>query len=310
MTTINPDDTKPTASYRDRLNDTLLGFFQQYGLAFVIVASYFGSGSVFIASAAGVRFGYALLWAVVGVVVLGFMAQDMSARLGIFGEPLMIFLRHKLGRPIALGLAVVLSTGCIAWALELTAAVGKGVSVLLGGAIGWMPLAVITGLLAIITGLMNYDRIEQIMTGMLLGLLVIYVIVAGSSSPSLTATLGGFVPQLPGGSLTLVVAILGTTALWPNFFLESNLVTQKGWTNATDVSAMRRDLGIGYAVGGLTTIALWDVRGASCSQSGSSSGMIDGVDEPSGTESFFPLSDRSATVGSALSPGVAMDSRQ
>lgn len=262
MTAIHSDDTTATASYWDRLNDTLSGFFQQYGLAFVMVASYFGSGSVFIASSAGVRFGYTLLWAVIGAVVLGFMAQDMSARLGIFGEPLMVVLRHKLGQPIALGLAIVLSTGCLAWALELTAAVGKGVSILLGGAVGWMPLAVITGLLAIVTGLMNYDRIEQIMTAMLLGLLVIYIIVASGSSPSLSATVSGFVPQLPGGSLTLVVAVLGTTALWPNFFLESNLVAQKGWTDATDVSAMRRDLGIGYAVGGLTTIAIVVVAAA------------------------------------------------
>lgn len=119
-----------------------------------------------------------------------------------------------------------------------------------------MPIAVIIGLLAIITELMNYDRIEQVMIAMMLGLLVIYVSIADLSVPSLAATLGGFVPHLPGGSLTLVVAIFGTTALWPNFFLESNLVAQKGWTNATDVSTMQHDLGIGYAVGGLTTIAI------------------------------------------------------
>lgn len=255
-------DAESETAIGQRLNDTLSGFFQQYGLAFVMVASYFGSGSIFIASAAGVRFGYALLWAVVGAVLLGFMAQDMSARLGIFGEPLMVFLRRKLGKPVALGLAVVLSTGCIAWALELTAAVGKAVSVLLGGAIGWMPLAVITGLLAIIIGFMNYDRIEQLMTAMMVGLLIIYVVVAGVSVPSLSATFGGFVPNLPGGSLTLVVAILGTTALWPNFFLESNLVAQKGWTNVTDIAPMRRDLSIGYAVGGVTTIAIVIVAAA------------------------------------------------
>lgn len=57
-------------------------FFRKYGLAFIMVASFFGSGSIFIASAAGVQFGYALIWAVVGAVLLGFMA----------------FARRKLGR--------------------------------------------------------------------------------------------------------------------------------------------------------------------------------------------------------------------
>lgn len=221
-----------------------------------MVASYFGSGSVFIASQAGVQYGYALIWAAVGATVFGFMGQDMSARLGIFGEPLMSFGRRKLGSAGATVLAALLSVGCVAWTLELTAAIGKGISILLGGAVSWQPIAVLAGLLAIIVGVQNYDGVERIMTAMMLALLVVYVGVAGVSAPSLTGIASGFVPSVPGGSLTLAAAIIGTTALWPNFFLESNLVGEKGWTSAADLTDMRRDLGIGYAVGGVTTIAI------------------------------------------------------
>lgn len=222
-----------------------------------MVASYFGSGSIFIASSAGVRFGYALLWAVVGAALLGFMAQDMSARLGIFGEPLMVFIRQKLGGRLATVLALVLSSGCLLWAFELTAAVGKGLSLLLGGAVGWMPLAFLSGLAAVAVGVLNYEGIEQLMTAMMIGLLVVYLAVTGTTAPPLSAVVGGFVPSVPDvGALTLVASILGTTALWPNFFLESNLVDEKGWTGVSDVSPMRRDLSIGYAVGGVTTIAI------------------------------------------------------
>ena len=240
--------------------DAVVGFFQEYGLAFVMVASYFGSGSVFIASSAGVRYGYGLLWAVVGAALLGFMGQDMSARLGIFGESLMSFVRSKLGQTGALTVALILSVGCVAWALELTAAVGKGVSILLGGAVGWMPLAVLTGVAAIFTGVLNYDGIERVMTAMMMGLLVIYLVVAGASTPDIGALVTGFVPGADtfgrAGALTFAAGIVGTTALWPNFFLESNLVSEKGWTDVSDVSTMRRDLGIGYTVGGLTTVAI------------------------------------------------------
>ncbi|WP_049913069.1 NRAMP family divalent metal transporter [Halococcus thailandensis] len=246
-----------TSSYRERLRDTASGFFQQYGLAFVMVASYFGSGSIFIASSAGVRFGYALLWAVVGAALLGFMAQDMSARLGIFGEPLMVFIRRKLGGRLATVLALVLSSGCLLWAFELTAAVGKGLSLLLGGAVGWMPLAFLAGLAAVAVGVLNYEGIEQLMTAMMIGLLVVYLAVTGTTAPPLSSVVGGFVPSVPDvGALTLVASILGTTALWPNFFLESNLVDEKGWTGISDITPMRRDLSIGYAVGGVTTIAI------------------------------------------------------
>ncbi|MCO8245836.1 MULTISPECIES: divalent metal cation transporter [unclassified Haladaptatus] len=251
------------AQYSEGLRDATSGFFQKYGLGFVMVASYFGSGSVFIASSAGVRYGYGLLWAVVGAVFLGFMAQDMSARLGIFGEPLMSFVRKKIGGTGATVLAVLLSVGCVAWTLELTAAVGKAVSILLGGAIGWQPLALVTGVLAILVGVMNYDGIERIMTAMMLILLVVYMVVAGVSTPSVTHLVGGFIPKIPAvGALTLAASIIGTTALWPNFFLESNLVSEKGWVGKDDVPEMRRDLGIGYVVGGLTTAAIVVVAAA------------------------------------------------
>jgi Mn2+/Fe2+ NRAMP family transporter len=239
------------------LFSTLTAFFTRYGLAFVMVASYFGSGSVFIASSAGVRYGYALLWAIVGAVLLGFMAQDMSARLGIFGDSLTDFARRKLGRTGATAVAVLLSVGCVAWGLELTAAVGKGVSLLLGDVVGWMPLAVLTALLAIVVGILGYSYVERLMTGMMLGLLVAYVAVATAATPDVGAIAAGFVPSVPeAGAVTLVVGIVGTTALWPNFFLEATLVEEKGWTDASDLSNIRRDLGVGYAVGGLTTVAI------------------------------------------------------
>ncbi|MFC6835393.1 NRAMP family divalent metal transporter [Halomarina ordinaria] len=232
-------------------------FFDEYGLGFVMVASYFGSGSVFIASSAGVRYGYALLWAAAGAVLFGFMAQDMSARLGIFGEPLMVFARRKLGRAGATAIALLLTVGCVAWCLELTAAVGKGIEVLSGGAVGWQPLALVVGGAAIVTGILGYDAIERVMTLMMFGLLAAYVVVAGASGPEVADVATGFVPSVPdAGALTLVAAIIGTTALWPNFFLESILVRQKGWSDESAVGTMRRDLGMGYVVGGLTTIAI------------------------------------------------------
>ncbi|WP_232688831.1 NRAMP family divalent metal transporter [Halobacterium zhouii] len=233
-------------------------FFQRYGLALVMVASYFGSGSVFIASSAGVRYGYTLLWAVVGAVLLGFMAQDMSARLGIHGDSLAEFAREKLGSTIATAVVVLLSVGCVAWTLELTAAVGRGVVVLLDlQAIGWQPFAYLTGLAAMVVGILGYDAVEKLMVAMMFVLLLAYVLVAGASSPDLAAVASGFVPSFASaGSVTLAVSILGTTALWPNFFLESQLVEEKGWTDRADIPTMRRDLAIGYAVGGITTIAI------------------------------------------------------
>ncbi|EMA47076.1 Mn2+ and Fe2+ transporter-like protein [Halobiforma nitratireducens JCM 10879] len=140
------------STIRATVDDTVLDFAHRYGLAFVMVASYFGSGSVFIVSQAGVLHGYTLLWAAAGAALLGFMAQDMSARLGIHGTPLMVFVRRKLGQPIAVGLA---------------AAVGAGVSFMTGGVVGWQPIAVLATLGAIAVGLLNYDNVENLMITLL-----------------------------------------------------------------------------------------------------------------------------------------------
>ncbi|QLG48660.1 Nramp family divalent metal transporter [Natrinema halophilum] len=235
----------------------LTGLSQRYGLAFVMVASYFGSGSVFIASQAGVMHGYTLLWAVVGAALLGFVAQDMSARLGIHGESLMVFTREKLGRPLATTIAIFLSIGCVAWTLGLVAAVGAGISFLLGGGVAWQPLAVLTTFAAIGVGLLHYDTVENMMIAMMVSLMVVYVVVAlpSGADPSSVAT--GFVPGTDTlGALAMAAGLLGTTALWPNFFLESILVHTKGWTDESDLPEARTDLAIGYAVGGITTIVI------------------------------------------------------
>ncbi|AGB38127.1 NRAMP family divalent metal transporter [Natronococcus occultus] len=252
-----------TENFTARIARELSEAVQEYGLAFVMVASYFGSGSVFIASQAGIMHGYTLLWAVVGAVLLGVMAQDMSARLGIHGKPLMIFVREKVGKRLATAIAVFLSIGCVAWTLGLVAAVGAGVSFVTGGAIAWQPVAVVTTLVAIGVGLLNYQKIEQLMIVMMMAVMVLYLIVAGWSNPDLGGVALGFVPTSDSlGALAIAAGLLGTTALWPNFFLESILVEEKGWTDEGDVSDARQDLVLGFTVGGITTVAILVVSAA------------------------------------------------
>mgnify|MGYP001164604207 CR=1 FL=1 len=245
------------------MKDFFSKFFEKFGLSFIMVASYFGSGSIFIASQAGVEYGYTLLWAVVGAVLLGTMAQDMSARLGIHGDTLMSFIRRKLGKNGALILALFLSIGCIAWCLALTSAVGKSVEMLTGGSVPWQPVAILAGLAAILVGILKYGFVEKVMTVMLLLVLVLYLVVAGASEPSLPDIAAGLIPSIPDiGALVIGAAILGTTALWPNFFLESILVKQKNWNSLKHIKMMRKDLILGYSIGGIITIAIIIVAAA------------------------------------------------
>ena len=141
-----------TGADEEKRQHLLARFFDRFGLAFVMVASYFGSGSVFIMSSAGVQFGYSLIWLAGLAVLIGIMAQDMSARIGIFGDSLGPFTRRKFGQTGATILTGFISVGCMLWGLELTAAVGLGTQILLespiGARVGWMPIAALTGVFA------------------------------------------------------------------------------------------------------------------------------------------------------------------
>ncbi len=238
-------------------------FFERFGLAFVMVASYIGSGTVFIMSTAGVQFGYALIWLVGLAVLLGIMAQDMSARVGIFGDSLGQFTRRKFGKSGATGLLGFISIGCLLWGLELTAAVGLGTQILLesvfGVSINWMVIAAGTAVLAAGIGVLHYQIIEYLMTAMMVLLFAGFGIVAVVSDPDPIAVAAGTLPNsdiLSPNGLTLAAAILGTTALWPNFFLESLFVEEKGWQDTSDLFDMRLDLVMGYALGGLASVAI------------------------------------------------------
>lgn len=268
--TINKDTARADAATADATGANEKGhqhllsrFFDRFGLAFVMVASYFGSGSVFIMSSAGVQFGYSLIWLAGLAVLIGIMAQDMSARIGIFGDSLGQFTRRKFGRTGATILLGFISIGCLLWGLELTAAVGLGTQILLestmGASVGWMPIAVFTGILAAGVGVLQYRLVEYLMTAMMVVLFLAFGVVAVVSKPEPLSLLAGAVPNssfLGAGGLALTAAILGTTALWPNFFLESLFVEEKGWTDSSDLSDMRFDLGIGYSLGGLASVAI------------------------------------------------------
>ena len=150
----------------------------------------------------------------------------------------------------------------MAWTLELVGAVGAGVAFLTGGTVAWQPVALAATVLAIAVGLLNYECVELLIIAMMLALVVVYVVVAIKTSPDPGALAVGFVPTPDSpGALTIAAGLLGTTALWQNFFLESILVEANGWSDGSDLSAARRGLVVGYAVGGVTTIAISLSRG-------------------------------------------------
>lgn len=248
MRSFSPSSFPPDAS-------THQTFFQRYGPGCIIAAGFFGAGSIFILSAAGISFGYGLLWAVLLSGAIGVKAQSLSIRVGIWRKPLMVLLRERAGRPMSVLLAVYLCIIATLWVLELRAADGMALSLLLGGGISWEWLNYAVGGLAILFVAANiYSRFEKFITVFLFLTVLCFIAVACLRPPPLLPLIEGLVPYLSAEFATteygvLVVCILGTTVLWPNIFLQSTLVRTKGWTTAADYRLALRDTVLGFAIG-------------------------------------------------------------
>ncbi len=230
-------------------------FFKEYGLGFVIAAGFFGSGTIYILCASGVEFGYKLLWAIVLSGLVGIKAQSMSILLGIHRKPLMTLISEKIGRGPATIIAVYLCCLATLWILQLRAADGMALSYLLGQRISWIPLNYVVMILAIVFVTANvYSRLEKFITGILFITVLCFIGIAFMTAPEAGEFLSGFVPrlsdpQMPARYLILLVSIVGTTVLWPNFFLQSTIVKEKGWINANDYRFAVRDTVLGFTVG-------------------------------------------------------------
>ena len=69
-------------------------------------------------------------------------------------------------------------------------------------------------ILAILTGLLNYEGLEQVLTATLFVLLAAYLVVAGVSTPPPVEVARGVIPSIPApAALTLAASILGSTAI-------------------------------------------------------------------------------------------------
>ena len=180
--------------------------------------------------AAGSEFGYQLLWVVTLSTIMLILLQHNAAHLGIvtgncLAESATQHLPHWVSRP-ALGTAVL-------------AAVATAFAEILGGAIALqmlfhLPLkigATLTTL--VVAGLLlwnSYQRLEKIIVGFvsLIGLAFLFELTL-IDTQWVTAAKGWVTPDLPTGSILIVMSVLGAVVMPHNLFLHSEVIQNRQW---------------------------------------------------------------------------------
>ncbi|MCF1752097.1 Nramp family divalent metal transporter [Mariniradius sediminis] len=234
----------------------------------VIAAAFIGPGTVTVCTMAGVNFGFELLWAMLLSILVTIVFQEMSARIGLFTQKgLATVLSEKLQKgilryfSIALILAAIVlgnaayEAGNISGAaLGLEAVVETKIVPL--GHLKVNLINLLIGVLAMVlllTG--SFKTIGNVLTGLVIGMSLAFIVTAVLSKPDWMELLQGFIPNANGENIFTVVALIGTTVVPYNLFLHADLVAKK-WQRPEDICYIRFDTILAVTLGGIVSMAI------------------------------------------------------
>lgn len=223
----------------------------------VLPAAFIGPGTVTSCVKAGHGYGVALAWALTFSVLACAALQIAAARVSAAsGLELAQAVRVRFQNPILRRAACVLvflaiGCGCAAYQAGNVLGALAGLALLLPGVPPWILVAAIgVGAFVLLFGGAG-RRVKNALSGLVFVMGVTFLATAFRSEVPLRDILAGsFVPAMPEGSLSLVLALVGTTVVPYNLFLGSSLAIGK------DVRQARFGIAIAVAIGGIISLAI------------------------------------------------------
>lgn len=236
-----------------------IDFFKYIGPGLLVTVGFIDPGNWASNFAAGSDFGYALLWVVTLSTVMLVVLQHNVAHLGIvtglcLSEAATKYAPKWIARPI-LGSAVL-------------ASVSTSLAEILGGAIALEMLfgipvvagSVLTAVLVVIMLFTNsYKRLERAIIAFVsvIGLSFLYeLFLVDIDWPE--AAYAWVVPDIPEGSMLIIMSVLGAVVMPHNLFLHSEVIQSREYNKGDDISIKKRlryefydtllSMGIGWAI--------------------------------------------------------------
>ncbi len=212
--------------------------------------------------AAGATYGYTLLWMVTLSTGMLILLQHNAAHLGIATG-------LCISEAATLHLHPAVSRGILATAVA--ASVSTALAEILGGAIALhmlfgMPVRAGAVLTCVVVGFLlyssTYRRLERIIIGFvsLIGLSFVYELTLVSVDWG-QAAVGWVRPEIPDGSMLIVMSVLGAVVMPHNLFLHSEIIQSRQW-NREDEAVIRRQLDYEYYDTLFSMIVGWAINSA------------------------------------------------
>ncbi len=242
--------------------------FKKYlGPSTLVTAAFIGPGTVTVCTIAGVEYGYNLIWPLLFSIIATIILQEMAARIGLITQDgLGAAIRKERSKSI-LGLVMmilVLGAVLVGNAAYEAGNIGGGVlgmDLIAGEFSGWP--VILGGLSFLLLYFAKYKWVERFLVGLVLLISLSFLVTAFLVSPSLTEILKGCIPSFSAETDWLrVIALIGTTVVPYNLFLQASLISKK-YKKVEDLHQVKIENAIAIILGGIISILIVVVSAAS-----------------------------------------------
>jgi manganese transport protein len=220
----------PSALHRHAARGSWRTRLALLGPAFVACIAYVDPGNFATNIAGGAKYGYLLLWVLLGANLMAMLIQNLSAKIGIAtGKNLPELCRAHFPRPVTWGLWI--QAELIAMATDLAEFVGAAIALNLLFGIPLLPAGFLTAVVAFaVLGLQTrgYRRFEMAILGFLAIILLGFLYDTLRIGFDAGEAAKGFVPHFAGSdSILLATGILGATVMPHVIYLHSALTQNR-----------------------------------------------------------------------------------
>lgn len=239
-----------------------LDIFKYIGPGLLVTVGFTDPGNWAANIASGSEYGYTLLWIVTLSTIMLILLQHNVAHLGIatgycLSEATTIYTRPAASRTV-LSLAVL-------------ASIATSLAEILGGAIALemlfkVPVKIgsmlVTAFVMIMLFTNSYRKIEKLIIAFvsIIGLSFLYEIFLVNVDWA-EAGISWIKPSIPGGSMLLLMSVLGAVVMPHNLFLHSEIIQSRRW-NLEEDSIIRKQLKYEFADTLLSMLIGWAINSA------------------------------------------------
>ena len=213
--------------------------FAFMGPAYLISVGYMDPGNWATDLEGGSRFGYALIWVILMSNLMAILLQTLSARLGIVtGKDLAQACRAEYSKPASFILWILGEIAIAACDLAEVLGTILGLNLLFGLPLLWGALITLfdTFLLLAIQRL-GIRKMELFIISLISVIAGGFIVNLFLAKPDWGMAAGGLIPEIPVGSLYIILGIIGATVMPHNLYLHSSLVQTRRVSRTVDSKA-------------------------------------------------------------------------